>query len=135
MKARLSSRDYPAAGSASTSREPDDPAIALLDAWATVGDVLTLLSGADRQRGLPAHRDRAALRARAGAAGRLPPRPGVAASVYLAYTIDDKFTEEALIPAGSRAQSVPGPGETAQSFETSEDLKARATWNNLRPRV
>ena len=40
MMARLSSDDYPALAGL-TTRDPDDPAIALLDAWATVADVLT----------------------------------------------------------------------------------------------
>src|SRR5215211_2972357 len=40
MKARLSSSEYPALAGLST-RDPDDPAIALLDTFATVGDVLT----------------------------------------------------------------------------------------------
>lgn len=63
------------------------------------------------------------------------PRPGVASSVYLAYTLDDNFKEETIIPEGARSQSVPGPGELPQSFETSDDLKARAQWNNLKPRM
>ena len=41
--ARLSSSDFPAL-TRLTSREADDAAIALLDAWATVGDVLTYWS-------------------------------------------------------------------------------------------
>src|ERR1041384_6965162 len=40
MQARLSSTAYPALVGLRT-RERSDPAIALLDAWATVGDVLT----------------------------------------------------------------------------------------------
>jgi hypothetical protein len=40
-----------------------------------------------------------------------------------------------VIPAGSRVQSVPGPGETQQAFETSDDLTARAAWNNLQVRL
>src|SRR5262249_40277034 len=39
------------------------------------------------------------------------------------------------IPAGSRSQSVPGPGELPQSFETSDDLDARSKWNNLQVRL
>ena len=50
------------------------------------------------------------------------PRPGVAASVFLAYTLDDTVSGEVLIPAGSQAQSVPGPGEIPQLFETSQPL-------------
>ena len=39
MRARLSAADYPALGGL-TTRDPSDPAIAVLDAWATVADVL-----------------------------------------------------------------------------------------------
>ena len=134
MKSRLSSRDYPQLAGL-TSRAPDDAAIALLDAWATVGDVLTFYQERVANEGyLRTATERRSVVELARLVGYRP-RPGVAASVYLAYTIDEKFTEEALIPAGSRVQSVPGPGETAQSFETSEDLKARSKWNDLHPRT
>lgn len=134
MKARLSSRDYPQLAGL-TSRAPDDAAIALLDAWATVADVLTFYQERVANEGyLRTATERRSVVELAQLVGYRP-RPGVAASVYLAYTIDEKFTEEVLIPAGSRAQSVPGPGETAQSFETSEDLKARSKWNDLHPRM
>ena len=54
---------------------------------------------------------------------------------FLAYTIDDKVEDDVTIPAGTRTQSIPGPDELPQTFETSENLKARAEWNNLRPRM
>ncbi len=134
MKARLSSNDYPALAGL-TSRESDDLSIALLDAWATVADVLTFYQERIANEAyLRTATERRSVLELARLIGYRP-RPGVAASVYLAYTIDPNYTEETVIPAGSRTQSVPGPGETAQSFETSEDLKARAQWNNLRPRV
>lgn len=134
MKARLSSRDYPPLAKL-TSREADDPALALLDAWATIGDVLTFYQERIANEGyLRTVTERRSVLELARLIG-YEPRPGVAASVYLAYTIDSNYKEEAMIPAGSRSQSVPAPGETAQSFETSEDLKARAQWNNLRPRL
>jgi hypothetical protein len=62
-------------------------------------------------------------------------RPGVSATVYLAYTIDQNQTTPALIPAGARSQSIPGPGELPQSFETSDPIDARADWNNLQVRL
>lgn len=134
MKARLSSSEYPAL-SALTSRDADDPAIAWLDAWATVGDVLCFYQERIANEGyLRTATERRSVLELARLVGYRA-RPGVAASVYLAYSIDDKYKEEAVIPAGSRAQSIPGPGETAQSFETSDALNARALWNNLRPRV
>jgi hypothetical protein len=134
MKARLSSSDFPALA-ALTVRDATDPAIAWLDAWATVGDVLCFYQERIANEGyLRTATERRSVLELARLVGYRP-RPGVAATVYLAYTIDDKYTEEAIIPAGSRAQSVPAPGESAQSFETSETLRARAQWNDLRPRV
>ena len=118
-----------------TTREAADGAIALLDGWATIGDVLTFYQERIANEGfLQTATERRSVVELARLVGYRP-RPGVAASVYLAYTIDEGFTEEALVPAGSRAQSIPGPGETAESFETAEDLRARATWNDLRPRM
>lgn len=134
MKARLSSSDYPAL-SPLTTREATDPAIAWLDAWAMVGDVLCFYQERIANEGyLRTATERRSVLELARLMGYRP-RPGVAATVYLAYTIDDKYKEEAIIPAGSRSQSVPAPGETAQSFETGETLNARALWNNLRPRI
>lgn len=116
-----------------TTRETDDPSIALLDAWACVGDVLTF------------YQERIANEAYLGTAterrsilelGRLVGytlKPGVAASAYLAYTLDDGA--KTIIPAGTKAQSIPGADEKPQMFETSADAEARAEWNALRPRL
>jgi hypothetical protein len=84
--------------------------------------------------------------------------PGVAASVYLQFTVEEIIgaaaagsapkTQSAAgpgsspfnsgmvdIPAGSQAQSVPAPGKLPQTFETSADLQARVEWNALTPRL
>lgn len=124
-----------------TTRDPGDPAIALLDSWATVADVLTFYQERLANEGFlrTATERRSILEL-----GRLVGyalRPGVAATVYLAYTVDaDRSVTpplplRATIPAGSRAQSIPGPGETPQSFETAEELNARTEWNTLQPRL
>jgi hypothetical protein len=134
MKARLSSSDYPKLAELAT-READDPSIAILDAWATVADVLTFYQERIANEGyLRTATERRSVAELARLVG-YQPRPGVASSVYLAYTLDDNFKEEAIIPKGARSQSVPGPGELPQSFETSEDLKAQAKWNQLTPRM
>jgi hypothetical protein len=134
MKARLSSSDFPALATL-TSREADDPAMALLDAWATVGDVLTFYQERIANEGyLRTATERRSVLELARLVGYRP-RPGVASSVYVAYIIENTFKEETTIPKGARSQSVPGPGELPQSFETSEELKARAKWNNLKPRM
>jgi len=117
-----------------TTRERSDPAIALLDAWATVADVLTFYQERAANEGyLRTATEMRSVHELARLVGYRP-RPGVAASTYLAYTIDPHTTGDVLIPQGARAQSMPGPGELPQSFETSEEFRARAAWNQLRPR-
>jgi Baseplate J-like protein len=118
-----------------TTRDRGDLSIALLDGWATVADVLTFYQERIANEGfLRTATERRSVLELARLVGYTL-RPGVAATVYLAYTIDDKQTEPTVIPTGARSQSVPAPGESAQSFETSEDLVARAAWNNLQVRV
>lgn len=126
-------RLYPLRGL--TTRESNDPSIALLDTWATVGDVLTFYQERIANEGyLRTATERRSILELARLVGYAL-RPGVAASVYLAYTLDENSKEPVTIPAGARVQSVPGPGELPQSFETSEPLIARAEWNNLQPRL
>lgn len=134
MKARLSGSEY-AKLAELTTREADDPAIAWLDAWAIVADVLTFYQERIANEGyLRTATERRLVLELARLVG-YQPRPGVASSVYLAYTLDDNFKEEVIIPKDAWSQSAPGPGELPQSFETSEGLKARTKWNNLRPRM
>ncbi|OGB24086.1 MAG: putative baseplate assembly protein [Burkholderiales bacterium RIFCSPLOWO2_02_FULL_57_36] len=117
-----------------TTRDTSDPAIALLDAWATVGDVLTFYQERIANEGFlrTATERRSVLELARLVGYKL--RPGVAASVYLTYTLDDKQIEPAELPIGSSAQSVPGPDELPQTFETAEKLIARSAWNNLQVR-
>jgi predicted phage baseplate assembly protein len=115
-----------------TTRAPDDPALALLDAWATVADVLTFYQERIANEGyLATATERRSILELARLVG-YELRPGVAAGVYLAFTLDDGFDVE--IPAGTRARSLPGPGELPQAFETAEALEARSVWNVLSPR-
>jgi predicted phage baseplate assembly protein len=81
-------------------------------------------------------------------------RPGVAASAYLAFTLEDapgalgqaqavgttaQISPDRLPPiviaGGTKVQSIPGPGEQAQTFETVEEIEARVHWNAIRPRL
>jgi hypothetical protein len=118
-----------------TIRAADDPSIALLDSWATVGSVLTFYQERIANEGyLRTATERRSVLELARLVGYAL-RPGVASTVYLAYTIDNNFKDEVIIPAGARGQSVPGPGELPQSFETSDPLNARAAWNVLKPRM
>lgn len=118
-----------------TTRSPDDFAIALLHGWATVADVLTFYQERLANEGfLRTATERRSVLELARLIG-YQPRPGVSASVFLAYTLDDNFKEATLINKGARSQSIPGPDELPQAFETSDDLLARAAWNNLKPRL
>jgi hypothetical protein len=118
-----------------TTRLSNDFSIALLDAWATVGDVLTFYQERFANEGFlrTATERRSVLEL-----GRLigySLRPGVASTVYLAYSIDDIQKTPVEIPIGTRSQSLPGPGELPQMFETSEVVEARSEWNAIKPRL
>lgn len=116
------------------TRDSADPSIALLDAWATVADVLTFYQARITNEGyLRTATERRSVAELARLTGYRP-RPGVAASAYLAYTIDDNTSAPVVIEAGARVQSVPGPDELPQTFETSAQIEARASWNRLVPR-
>ncbi len=116
-----------------TTRAASDPAIAFLDAWATVADVLTFYQERIANEGyLRTATERRSILELARLVGYTL-RPGVAASVFLAYTLE-KDHDVTILPR-NRAQSVPGPGELPQSFETAEPLEARFIWNTLQPRL
>jgi len=139
MKPRLSSLSHPALKGLRT-RRGDDPAIAMLDAWAMVGDVLTFYQERIANEGfLRTAIERRSILELARLVG-YELRPGVAATTYLAYTLDEDRSVTppkpsiVTIPTGSRAQSIPEPGQLPQSFETSEPLVARSSWNALKPR-
>ena len=147
MKARLSTMEFDAPGADGqtletfrpltglTTRDASDPAIALLDGWATVADVLTFYQERIANEGyLRTATERRSVLELARLVGYTL-RPGVAATVYLAYTLEDKQADPVEIPLGARAQSIPGPDERPQSFETSEKIVARAAWNSLQIRL
>lgn len=149
MKARLAAIEVEATGpdgnaldppvklhplTALTTRETSDFSLALLDGWASLGDLLCFYQERIANEGFlrTATERRSVLELARLVGYKL--RPGVAASVHLAYTIDRNQAEPVTIKAGARSQSLPGPDETPQSFETSEDLLARREWNDLAPR-
>jgi hypothetical protein len=116
------------------TRELDDFSIALLDAWAVTGDVLTFYQERIANEGyLRCATERRSVLELARLAGYTL-RPGVAASVFLAYSLE-KDAAPVVIPKGARVNSVPGPGEQMESFETSEPVQARVEWNEIAPRM
>lgn len=116
------------------TRALDDPSIALLDLWSVVGDILSYYTERIAGEGyLRTATELLSVNELARLVGYRR-RPGVAASVFLAFTTDDAWKKPVVVPIGAQVQSRPEPGETAVSFETDAPLTARAEWNVLRPR-
>ena len=147
--------------SALATRSPDDPVIALMDAWAVVADVLTFYQERIANEGyLRTATERLSVLQLAREIG-YELSPGVAASAYLAFTAEDVVgasvvaplpqspkvpsvtTQGAItfnpgdiaVPAGSQVQSIPASGQLPQTFGTSADTPVRTQWNLMLPRL
>lgn len=127
------------------TREPADPTIAMLDAWSTVGDILTFYQERIANEGyLGTAIERRSIHELAHLVG-YKLRPALSSSVFLAFDVQpppalDRDVpppppHEVQIPKGTQARHIPGPGEQPQVFETTEELIARPEWNQLKPRV
>ena len=112
------------------SRVSDDYTVSAVEMWAAVADVLAFylerIANDAFVRTAPT-RD-AVLRLVRLIDYHLA--PGVAATTRLAFTLERG--SEALIPARTRVQSVPGAGQTPQKYETLTALQADARLNRLR---
>ena len=136
-----------------TTRDKNDFSIGFLDAWSVVADVLTFYQERIANESyLGTATERFSILEMARMIG-YELNPGVAATAFMAFTLDD--TPGALGPVvvakdssnlleglppltlekGIKIQSVPGPGETAQVFETITEIEARAEWNAIKPRL
>ena len=134
MLSALSDSTRPALRALRT-REDDDFSIALLDVSAVLGDVLTFhQERIANESYLRTATERRSLLELARLIG-YELRPGVAAHAYLAFTVDEAPGTPArtTIDIGLKVQSIPGPGETPQTFETVEQIEARVDWNAMTP--
>jgi hypothetical protein len=132
MLAALSDSDLPALA-ALPARESNDFTIALLDSWAIVLDILTFYQERFANEAfLRTALDQRSVFELARLIGYVP-SPGVAASAALSFTLASAAgsPDNVLIPAGTRVQSVPGPGQKPQVFETSSDLTALIALNAI----
>ena len=116
------------------TRDIDDPSIALLDLWSVVADVLSFYTERLAQEGYLRTATELQSVIELGRLVGYLRRPGVAASVYLAFFADDTWKKPLVVPVGARVQSLPEPGESPVFFETDAALPARAEWNVLLPR-
>lgn len=150
LLAGLSSAEFPRLNGLLT-RDEGDFTIALADAFACAADVLAFY----QERTANEHYLRTATeRVSLQELGRLIGyrlRPGVAAETWLAFTLETPplpppnlkpepgafvsgVPESLALAAGLKVQSVPGPDEKPQTFETVEALaEARPAWNAARP--
>ncbi|MGW8250429.1 MAG: hypothetical protein ACWGO1_07280, partial [Anaerolineales bacterium] len=120
-----------------TTRSTLDASIALLDAWACVADVLTFYQERIANEGfLRTAVERRSILELANAIG-YKLKPGVAASTYLVFTVEDAVGApgKAEIPSGTRVLSIPAQNQKPQTFETVETIQARKDWNSLKPRL
>lgn len=133
------------------TRDDDDFTIGLIDAFACAADVLTFYQERiANESWLETASERVSLQEMGKLVGyRL--RPGVAAETWLAFALetppapppglgDDPGNFVTGVPAGIslpvglKVQSIPGPDEKPQTFETVEELaEARPAWNAMRP--
>ena len=131
-----------------TTRDGDDFTLGLLDALACSADVLSFYQERlANESYLRTATERVSLQELARLVGhRL--RPGVAAETWLAFALEPQLSPpagsssdpgsfvtgipaELALPIGQKVQSLPGPGETPQAFETVEPLLARPQWNAI----
>ncbi|CAH1087662.1 putative baseplate assembly protein [Candidatus Nitrotoga sp. 1052] len=148
LQARLSSQDYPALAKLRT-RDSDDFSIALLDAYACMADVLSFYQERlANESYLRTAGERLSLSELARLIGyRL--KPGVAAETYLAFTLQEAppqaasaepkqatgVPDKVKLDIGIKVQSIPGPDEKPQTFESVESIEARPEWNAIKPRL
>ena len=133
MRTWLADESQPGPLRALADQGTDDPAIALLDAWAVVADVVSFYSERIAQEGyLRTAVEAASVRQEARTLG-YELRPGVAAQAELAFTVETASgtPDPVVVPAGTPVQTVPTPSGLPQTFETSADLEARAAWNAI----
>ncbi len=136
MLAALSDITRPALQNLKT-RDDDDFSIALLDAAATMADVLTFyqerIANESYMRTATERRSLLELARLIG----YELRPGVAANTLLAFTMDDTpgAPLQTTVDIGTKVQSIPGPDEKPQTFETVEKITARVEWNAIKPQL
>lgn len=119
-----------------TTRATDDPAVSLIDAWAMVLDILSFYQSRIANEGwLRCATERRSVQELARMVG-YELNPGVAAQTLQAFSVQETPGGGQVypMPEGMKVQSIPGPGEQPQIFETAQTLQARAEWNALRPR-
>lgn len=116
-----------------TTRSPDDPVIAVLDAAAVIADILTFYQERIANESFlgTATERRSVLELARSIGYEL--HPGASAQAYLSFVLDDSERRETTIPTGTKVDSMPEGGDLPQTFETKTSLRARSEWNTISP--
>ncbi|MGW5241050.1 hypothetical protein ACWEOW_19125 [Monashia sp. NPDC004114] len=133
MRAYLAEDSQPLDIRSLSHQGTDDPAIALLDTWAVVTDVVSFYTERIAQEGfLRTATERDSVRQQARSLG-YELRPGVSAQAELAFDVETApgSPEVVVVPEGTPVQTVPAPGKLPQTFETTAELEARRSWNSV----
>jgi hypothetical protein len=137
LVARLSAAEHGALADL-RSRDPAvDFSIALLDAWASAGEVLSFYAERlTNETLLPTAQERLSLHLLSELVGYRP-GPGVSASARIAFTMAAApgAPKAIALPSGIKVQSTPGPDEKPVLFETGAAIEARPAWNAMRPQL
>jgi len=118
-----------------TTRDPQDLSIAMLAAWASVGDVLTFYQERINDEAyLGTAKERLSLEQIAALIGYMS-SPPTSAQVYLMFGIDDALpiTEPLIFEAGIAVKNIPVETQLPQTFETTEPFRGAAVWNDITP--
>lgn len=133
--------DGPLAGQRPLARASLGPGenwlLALLESWALVGDVASFyLERIAAEGTLETAVEELSVHELIRMLG-YPPRPGVAGSAWVAYTVAaaQGLPKEIEIPRRAKIQSLPLKGQLPQLFELPAMLTARVEWNALSPAV
>ena len=135
--ARLSAAEHGALADLKSRDPAVDFSIALIDAWASAGEVLSFYAGRlANETLLLTAQERLSLHMLSELVGYRP-GPGVAASAKLAFTMAEAPGAPSVValPSGIKVQSTPGPDEKPVLFETGAAIKARPVWNAMRPQL
>lgn len=119
------------------TRENDDMTIGIVDACATMLDILTFYQERIANEGfLNTAKERRSVLELARTIG-YELNPGVSASTFLSFILEDaqKDVEKVTIPEGTAVQTLPGQDELPQVFQTDETIETRPEWNELKPRL
>ncbi|MFC3677414.1 putative baseplate assembly protein [Ferrovibrio xuzhouensis] len=119
-----------------TTRAREDWTIALLHAWAGIGDILTFYQERIANEGyIGTARERLSVAELAGLVG-YQPRPGLSAATDLAFAVTDEEDGTARclsLDPGLAIQSIPDAGLLPRTFETQQAAQLSSRWNAMRP--